>query len=133
MQSDHADRNLRGAGGPSGLAEILRRKAEREAQLRKSLASIVGQLKAMGALMIVLFGSLGKEEIDVRSDLDLLVIMPADRSGKEWSRLIYEKVERGVDSDIVVYNQEEFREMMLTSSFVREVLDSGRVVYERPP
>lgn len=87
----------------------------------------------MGALMIVLFGSLGKEEIDVRSDLDLLVIMPADRSGKEWSRLIYEKVERGVDSDIVVYNQEEFREMMLTSSFVREVLDSGRVVYERPP
>jgi len=115
------------------LAQILSRKAERETQLRSSLDLIADQLKAMGALRIVLFGSLAKGEVDVRSDLDLLVIMPPAKSGKEWSRLIYDTVERGVDSDIVVYNQEEFAEMIPASSFLRDVMESGKVVYEKRP
>lgn len=115
------------------LAQILGRKAERETQLRSSLDSIADQLKAMGALRIVLFGSLAEGEVDVRSDLDLLVIMPLAKSGKEWSRLIYDTVERGVDSDIVVYNQEEFAEMIPASSFLRDVMESGKVIYEKRP
>ena len=115
------------------LPQILRSKAEREAQLRSSLDSIADQLKAMGALRIVLFGSLAKGEVDVRSDLDLLVIMPSAKSGKEWSRLVYDNVERGVDSDIIVYNQDEFAEMIRASSFLTVVMESGKVIYEKTP
>ncbi|MGQ9631854.1 MAG: nucleotidyltransferase domain-containing protein [bacterium] len=115
----------------SRLKQILRRKEEREAKLKSALASIVDQLKALGALKIILFGSLARGDVDVYSDLDLLAIMPPTRSGKEWMKFIYENVERGIASDIVVYNQREFEEESPTSSFLRDVLSSGRVVYEK--
>ncbi|HLG30968.1 MAG TPA: nucleotidyltransferase domain-containing protein [Candidatus Brocadiales bacterium] len=115
----------------SKLKEILQRKEKREAKLRGSLDSIVSQIKGIGALKIILFGSLVKGEVDVYSDLDLLVIMPSTKSGKEWMKLIYEHVERGIASDIIVYNKKEFDEKLPTSSFLRNVLNSGKVIYEK--
>lgn len=115
----------------SKLKEILLRKEEREAKLRASLDSIVSQLKDIGALKIILFGSLVKGEMDVHSDLDLLVIMPPTRSGKEWMKLIYENVERKIACDILVYNKKEFNDKLLTSSLLKNVLNSGKVVYEK--
>ncbi|MEN2983656.1 MAG: hypothetical protein ABDH25_01350 [Dictyoglomaceae bacterium] len=41
------------------------------------------ELKKLGASKIILFGSLA------HGDVDLLVIMPNTKSGKEWSNLIY--------------------------------------------
>ncbi len=79
----------------SRLEHILSRKKRREEKLRAALGSIVDQLRALGALKIVLFGSLARAEVDVGSDLDLLVIMPATRTGEEWTRLVYERLERG--------------------------------------
>lgn len=113
------------------LKEILKRKNERKARLERSLGSIIAQLKDRGALKIILFGSLHKEEVDVYSDLDLLVIMPSTMSGKEWSDLIYMNIERGVASDIIVYNQDEFEDKLQTSSFLRGISNSGKVVYEK--
>lgn len=55
------------------LKEILQRKNERKAKLQASLDSIVSQLKSLGALKVILFGSFAKGEVDVNSDLDLLV------------------------------------------------------------
>lgn len=115
----------------SRLKEILQRKSERKARLQVSLDSIINQLKNIGALEVILFGSLAKGDVDVYSDLDLLVIMPSIRTGKEWMHLIYEKVERGIASDIIVYNQKEFHEELPTSSFLQNIINSGRVVYEK--
>lgn len=70
------------------LKEILQKKEERKAKLQASLNSIVTQLKGIGALKIILFGSLARDDIDVRSDLDLFVLMPSNRTGKEWMNLI---------------------------------------------
>jgi predicted nucleotidyltransferase len=112
------------------LKEILQKKEERKAKLQASLNSIVTQLKGIGALKIILFGSLAKDEVDVRSDLDLFVLMPPDRTGKEWMNLIYEKIERRIASDIIVYNQKEFREKLPTSSFLQNIL-KGKVIYEK--
>jgi len=115
----------------SKLKEILQKKKEREERLKSSLDSVVRQLGGLGALRIILFGSLAKEDIDVSSDLDLLVIMPPDKSGKEWMRLVYENVDRGVASDILVYNHRELEESLATSSFLRGILDSGKIIYEK--
>lgn len=115
----------------SKLKEILQKKKEREEKLKSSLASVVSQLRDFGALKIILFGSLAEEDVDVSSDLDLLVIMPPGKSGKEWVRLVYENVELEIASDIIIYNQKELQENLPTSSFLRGVLDSGRIIYEK--
>lgn len=112
------------------LKEILQRKNERKAKLQASLDSIVNQLKSLGALKIILFGSFARGDVDVNSDLDLLVLMPSDRTGKEWMDMIYEQIERKIASDIIVYKQKEFHEKLPTSSFLQNIL-KGKMVYEK--
>ncbi len=115
----------------SRLQAILDRKNQRRTRLESALNSIVNQLRKIGSLKIVLFGSLATREVDVNSDLDLLVIMPETKDGREWSRLIYDKVERGVASDIIVFNKAEFERELPTNSFLRQIIESGKVVYEK--
>jgi predicted nucleotidyltransferase len=115
----------------SKLEQILQRKKGREEKLKSSLASVTRQLRGLGALKIILFGSLAKEDVDMSSDLDLLVIMPAEMSGKEWTRAVYENMDLGIASDIIIYNQKELQENLATSSFLRGILDSGRIIYEK--
>lgn len=115
----------------SRLKEILARKRSRKAKLEAALESISDQLKDIGALKIIVFGSLVGSTVDVNSDLDLLVMMPSSKPGKEWMKLIYDEVERGVASDILVYNEQEFLESLPASSFLQHVVNSGRVVYEK--
>jgi predicted nucleotidyltransferase len=113
------------------LREILRKKEARKTDLLVALESIVRQLGNMGALKVIHFGSVARGHVDVHSDLDLLAVMPSTKSGKEWMKLVYEGVERGIASDIIVYNQDEFDQRLPSSSFLRNVLRSGRVVYEK--
>ncbi len=113
------------------MESINTRKMLREARLRSSLRSVVRQLREMGALKIVLFGSLARGEVHPGSDLDLLVVMPQTRTGRDWARRIYGRVERGVASDIVVFNEEELERDLPASRFLRHVLASGRVLYEK--
>ena len=115
----------------SKLEEILQNKREREEKLKASLGSVTKQLSDLGALRIVLFGSLAEGDVDVFSDLDLLVIMPPQKSGKEWARLLYESIEPGIASDIIVYNQKELQADLTTSGFLRSILASGRTIYEK--
>lgn len=112
------------------LKEILQRKEERKARLKTALDSIVNQLKSIGAIKVILFGSLANDSVDVSSDLDLFVLMPSTKTGKEWMDMIYEKIERKIASDIIVYNQKEFHEKLPTSSLLKNIL-RGKVVYEK--
>lgn len=105
----------------SRLREILQRKNERKAKLQACLASLITQLKQLGALKIVLFGSLAEDGVDNSSDLDLLILMPSTQTGKEWRNQIYDTVERGVAADIMVYNENEFSEILPTSRFLRRI------------
>lgn len=114
----------------SRLNDILRQKNERRTRLQASLDSITSQLKSLGALKVVLFGSFVKGDVDVNSDLDLFVLMPSTRTGKEWMDMVYEMIERKVASDIIIYNVEEFNEKLPTSSFLQKIM-KGKVVYEK--
>ncbi|MHA1196358.1 MAG: nucleotidyltransferase domain-containing protein [Promethearchaeota archaeon] len=64
------------------LKEILERKEKRKEILEKELLFLVKQLIKFGAKKIVLFGSLRENNIDFNSDIDLLVIMPSSKPGK---------------------------------------------------
>ena len=98
--------------------------------LQLSLDLIVRQLKGMGAIKIIVFGSFAADKVDVDSDLDLFVIMPSTRTGKEWTDIIYDTIDRKVASDIIAYNDEEFREMLPVSRFLQNAI-RGNVVYEK--
>ncbi|MGQ9609606.1 MAG: nucleotidyltransferase family protein [bacterium] len=115
----------------SKLDEIIKRKNDREKKLKESLASIKEQLIKHGAIKIILFGSLAYRKVDVNSDLDLFVIMPSVKSSKEWMKFIYDNIEFGISSDIIVYNEEEFKENLPVSRFIRNILESGKVIYEK--
>ncbi|MCP8323193.1 MAG: hypothetical protein L6N96_03325 [Candidatus Methylarchaceae archaeon HK02M2] len=58
-------------------------------------------------------------------DLDLLVIIPPTKSGKDWMKEIYETIERSVDCDILAYTENELNENLPLSRFLRHVLKTG--------
>lgn len=114
----------------SSLKKIIAKKAQRRRKLEYSLANISQQLITMGALKIILFGSLAYGTEDVNSDIDILVVMPVNRSGKEWQKYIYENIERNTAADIFVYNENEFKNYR-ESTFLQNALNSGRIIYEK--
>ena len=115
------------------LRDIRERKEKRRKALEQSLPSIVEQLKALGALKVILFGSLVRGDTGSWSDLDLIAVMPPSLSGKEWRRKIYGQVDRGIACDIAVYNEKELEETIPISSFLRHALREGRIIYEKKP
>jgi len=114
----------------SKVQEIIKKKKDRKNKLLSSLDLIVDQLKKMGALKIVLFGSLVRDEVDINSDLDLFVLMPSTKTGKEWFNIIYDQIERKVASDIIVYNEKEFGEELPWNSLLTNI-SKGKVIYEK--
>ena len=114
----------------SKVQEIIKRKNERKKKLENALESIKLQLINLGAKKIILFGSLNKDDIDIYSDLDLLVIMPSIKTGKEWMDFIYDKFERHIASDIIVYNEQEYKENLSNNSFIIEIVNTGKIIYE---
>jgi len=115
----------------SRLDGILRDKDLRARELRAALASAVDYLRELGALKVTLFGSLASGETDVHSDLDLLVVMPATRSGREWTRVLYEQVPGDVAIDLLVYAENEWARELRVNTFLRDIQARGRVVYEK--
>jgi predicted nucleotidyltransferase len=112
------------------LRSILERKEERRKALEQRLSPIVEQLKALGTLKVILFGSLVRGDTGPRSDLDLIAIMPSSLSSREWIRKIYAEIERGIACDILVYSERDLQEMLSTSRFLRHALKEGKVIYE---
>jgi predicted nucleotidyltransferase len=112
------------------LRSILDRKEERRKALEQHLPRIVEQLKALGALEVILFGSLVRGDSGLGSDLDLIVIMPSFLSSREWIQRIYAEVERGIACDILAYSEGDLQAMLPTSRFLRHALREGKVIYE---
>jgi predicted nucleotidyltransferase len=82
---------------------------------------------------IVVFGSWAWGEPDADSDLDLLVIKDSklrrDKRGTEVRKLF---ASRRFPLDVLVYTPQEVEKCLtMKGSFIRHVLDQGKVVYER--
>ena len=101
----------------------------------KELARIVERLvRQYHPEKIVLFGSLAKGEGSSESDVDLLVIK---RTGE---RRVNRRVEalrgisRKIPLDVIVLTPEEVEFLRKEGSpFIREVLSTGKVLYEQKP
>ncbi len=115
------------------LKGIRKRKERRRKELTMALEKMTERLKGMGAVRIVLFGSLASGRITSRSDLDLLVIMPPTRDGREWAKMISRELEREIACDILVYTERELKERLPSSRFLRHIVERGKILYEKGP
>ena len=123
------------------LKRIRAEKRKRERALADNLERIKVYLIDRGALKIILFGSFSRilEHPDgfrgarQGTDLDILCVMPAVKTGREWMAEIYGGAERDVDCDILAYTEDELEKTIPVSGFLRHAIETGRVIHEKRP
>jgi len=113
------------------IEDIKANKEKRRKKLERNLQMIVPQLKKFGALKIILFGSFASGDISLRSDLDLVAVMPASKTGRDWLKEIYQDIKRDVSCDILVFNAKEFEDLKDKRVILRDAIKKGIVVYEK--
>ncbi len=97
--------------------------------ITKELQRVIDQLKEMGAKKIILFGSLGKGEARLGSDIDLLALFQDKDNFKNRMKRVYDRIDCAEAIDLLVYSFEEF-ERIKERPFFRHILSHGRVIYE---
>lgn len=102
----------------------------RQERLQKELERMVGKLKLIGVKKIILFGSLARGDIGSASDIDLVVIKNTDMRFLDRLEFLYSELEPAVAVDILCYRPDEIEEMSHWSSFIKRILEEGRVLYE---
>ncbi len=80
---------------------------------------------------IILFGSYAYGEPNEDSDVDLLVVMPAERIDRKKMIDIRRTIPASYPMDLLVYDPVYLSQRTsIEDWFVREVLEKGRVLYE---
>jgi predicted nucleotidyltransferase len=107
-----------------------------EPPVRKSLINII--LKRLVAnldvVKVILFGSYVSGKVNKDSDLDLLIIINTREKGIKRYAMVSELLEpRKIPMDIIVKTPEELkRRTKLFDPFIRNILKTGKVLYEKP-
>jgi predicted nucleotidyltransferase len=81
---------------------------------------------------IILFGSYSTDQVDEWSDLDIVVIKKTRLRFLDRTRRVLELLQPQVGVDVLVYTPQEFEQLCRERAFFRqEILEKGKVVYER--
>lgn len=84
-----------------------------------------------GAEKVILFGSYARGDANPDSDVDILVIGPFEGRSVDRSVEIRMKLRPAFPMDLLVRTPEKVRERIaMGDSFMREILDRGKVLYE---
>jgi predicted nucleotidyltransferase len=112
--------------------------ADSEARSASWLPTIVDRLVAQFApLQIILFGSYARGTAHSVSDLDVLVVMPDEPGGVRHREVTVAMLralsDLPVAKDVVVTTPEEIASRgQLVGTVLREALQEGKLLYERP-
>jgi predicted nucleotidyltransferase len=106
---------------------------ERKRIPQEAIDEVVAQIaEAFNPQKIILFGSYAFGNPQPESDLDLLVVMDADDRTRRQSLEIRRHLGVMFGLDLVVYSEEQLDERIKMGDwFLREILETGKVVYER--
>jgi predicted nucleotidyltransferase len=110
----------------------MRPTSQDRVRLEAEVHHLVEQLKALGAVKVILFGSLARGQLSLFSDVDLLVLFEQDRPARELTRWVYQNIQASEAVDILAYNADRFQNVR-ERPFFRQILRDGKVLYERPP
>jgi predicted nucleotidyltransferase len=107
----------------------------------KLVQDIVDRLKDSRVTRILLFGSRASGESGKGGDFDLAIVVGAPRSFSNYEERLEAKsairarlrdINRRVPIDLVLYTEDEFRELKAEASFLAtEIMAKGRVLYEK--
>lgn len=100
-------------------------------RLQTEIESLTAQLKTMGAVKIILFGSLARGELSLFSDIDLLALFPQQQPAHQLTRQVYQHMDTTEAVDILAYSLESFQQLR-ERPFFRKILQEGKVLYEKP-
>lgn len=82
---------------------------------------------------IILFGSYAAGNPTPASDVDLLVVMNTDRSTLELAAEVSLSVTHSFPMDILVRTPQEIaKRLQYGDFFIRDIMETGKVLYERP-
>jgi len=99
--------------------------------IEQSLHHIVRTLSSLEEVeRISLFGSYAQGQVDLFTDLDLLVVMDTDKGFLERLRFLYGLLAVPVDLDLLCYTPQEFQALK-ERPFLRHALQGERVLYEK--
>jgi predicted nucleotidyltransferase len=117
------------------LLGYLLQLARSEGRRREALAEIkqIGEqiAREFKPEKIILFGSYAYGIPREGSDIDLLVIMPFEGRHREQAVKIHAALDQLLPLDLMVRRPEEIAERIkLGDSFIREIVERGKVLYE---
>ena len=105
------------------------------------LDKIIRNLQIVKPSKIILFGSYAKGVFDEESDIDLVVILNTEMVPDTYDKKLEIKVQvrdsiyelsRQMPIDLVVYTNGEFNLLKSQrTSFYNEIMDTGKVIYEK--
>ncbi|TSC66153.1 MAG: DNA polymerase beta domain-containing protein, partial [Microgenomates group bacterium Gr01-1014_80] len=78
---------------------------------------------------IILFGSAARGELSEDSDLDILVIKDTDKSFMDRMSDARAQIRTRIPLDIIVLTPKEAREIPKKSTFFRQILEEGKLIY----
>ena len=107
-----------------------RRIAFRRASLEAALAKFVATARRFpGVHAVYVFGSLARNDVGLRSDLDLLVVRETSRRGPLRGEDLAVEALLGIEYDLLVLTPEEYAAGGGTSTFWRDVIAEAKLVY----
>jgi predicted nucleotidyltransferase len=105
---------------------------KRCARFEESMVQVNQIVKNYNPKMIILFGSYVNGDPTPESDVDMLVIFDTVKSTKLLSSKISLSLEHTFPLDIIVKTQEQInKRLQIGDYFIEDIINSGKVIYER--
>ncbi len=102
--------------------------AQDQARLEAEVQRLVDQLKALGAVQVILFGSLARGQISLFSDIDLLAVFDREQPSHELTRWVYQNIHSREAVDVLAYGRQAFQQVR-GRPFFQKILREGKVLY----
>jgi predicted nucleotidyltransferase len=110
-------------------ALLHRRREAHQKALWQEVERLTTAAAELGVQRVILFGSLVRGRPGLTSDLDLLIVWDTPLDFVMRTAELYRCLRPRVSADLLVYTPDEM-ERMVHTSFVRQALREGRVLYE---
>lgn len=100
------------------------------ARLHAAAHDLARQLADLGAVKVILFGSLARGEVSLFSDIDLLALFAEDTPSHLLTRRVYTHIHTPEAVDVLAYGLSGFARVR-ERPFFRKLLAEGKVLYEK--
>jgi predicted nucleotidyltransferase len=103
----------------------------REKELKAELERILEELRCLEVSRVILFGSLARDELRSRSDIDLVVVVDTNRRFVERAVWLAEIIQPKVAVDFLVYTPAEWEKLVSEGrGFINGIMREGEVLHE---